>query len=132
MDDDGGIVTEYARVTNVNFPPYFELGESYDLEVTYMLPTACHNAMGIDALRVSSTGDGKREIYIAGIVSHNPGAGECTRSNTDPARKASFTIVIDETEPYNFYLYEGKNSNNEAEYTRVTIRVGAPGEQDPD
>lgn len=132
MDDGEDIVSEYAKVTNVDFPPYFELGESYDLEVTYNLPSACHSAMGIDVFKVGSTGEANREIYIAGVVSYDRGAGECTRSNTDPERKEKFTIIIEEAEPYKFYLFQGLNSNNQAEYTTVTVRVGAPGEQDPD
>ncbi len=84
VNDDGEkIVTEYAKVTNVDFPPYFELGESYELEVTYMLPSACHSAMGIDAFRLSDNGDENREIYIAGIAGIASNAGECTGSNTE-------------------------------------------------
>lgn len=132
LDDDGGIVTQYARVTSVDFPPYFEEGESYDLEVTYLLPTACHNAVGIDVFRIASSGENKREIYIAGVTNFSPGAGDCSRSNPDPVRKEKFTLLIDETQPYNFYLYQGQNANNQAEYSRVTVRVGSPGEQDPD
>lgn len=97
-----------------------------------MLPNACHNALGIDVFRVGSSGEEKREIYIAGKTSYNPGDGECTRSNTDLDRKVKFTIDIEETLPYNFYLYPGQSATNQAEYTKVTIRVGAPGEQDPD
>ena len=132
MDDEGGVVSQYAKVANVDFPAYFEEGESYDLEVTYLLPTACHNALGIDVFKVGSSGEDKREIYIAGITSSNTGSGECSRSNTDPERREKFTIVIDEILPYNFYLYQGQNANDQAEYTKVTLRVGAPGEQDPD
>ncbi len=47
-------------------------------------------------------------------------------------RKQKFTIGITDTEPFNFYLYSGQNANNQAEYTKVTVHVGAPGEQDPD
>ncbi len=49
-------------------------------------------------------------------------------SNTDLERKQKFTLGINETEPYNFYLYNGQNANNQAEYTKVTVGVGAPGE----
>lgn len=132
IDDEGEMVSQYAKVESVNFPEYFEAGKTYELEVTYMLPTACHNALGIDVFRVGSSGDDKREIYIAGVTSYSPGNGECTRSNTDPARREKFTILIDETLPYNFYLYQRQSANDQAEYTKVTIRVGAPGEQDPD
>src|SRR5690606_30554693 len=98
-------------------------GKSYTIKVTYLLPTACHTAAGIEAKRGNTTGSQRRDVYIAGISRHDENQPECNRENGDLKKEASFSLLIDEDEPYTFYLWNGLDEDNQSKYTVVEVPV---------
>ena len=127
LEDDGpGVKYQYAKVIDAGLPDSFEKGKTYQLEITYLLPSACHNPLGIEANRGSVTGDGRRDIYIVGVTSINANITDCTIESDDLEREKNLTIVIDEDEPYTFYLWDGLDAEDENKYITVEVPVVAP------
>ena len=128
IEDDGPrIAAEYAEVTEIDLPEYFEQGKNYEIEITYLLPSACHTAAGLEAKRGNAEGDGRRDIYVAGVSTFDQNVVTCTRQSDDLERTAKFSINIDEDQPYTFYLWTGVNSDLESEFTIIEVPVGTPG-----
>ncbi len=125
-DDGPNIQYDLAKVTNADLPEFFEEGETYEINVTYILPSACHKAAGLQLQRGSETGDQRRDIYIAGVASVDAGLSNCTEEDNDLERENSFEIDIDENEPYTFYLWQGVDDNGENQYDTFEVPVGAP------
>ena len=81
----------------------------------------------MEAKRGSSEGDGRRLIYVAGVSTYDRNVVTCTRQSDDLERTSKFSIIIDEEEPYTFYLWTGFNSDLESEYTIIEVPVSTPG-----
>lgn len=128
---DEGINTqmEYVEVSDIDLPEFFEFGEIYNIEVTYILPTACHAGAGIEAYLMNENASDRWEIFIAGVTTYDANAGECTGNNTNPERKDTFSLRIDEEGIYEFHLWTGMDSNNQPVYTIIEVPVGAPTEE---
>lgn len=128
LEDDGpGVKYQYAKVIDAGLPDSFEKGKTYQLEITYLLPSACHSPLGLEAKRGSFTGEERRDIYIVGVTSVNADLTECTIESEDLEREKTLTIVIDEDEPYTFYLWDGLDDEDENQYITVEVPVVAPG-----
>ena len=131
VDDDGPkTLLEPAEVTDVDLPEFFEAGKTYDIDVTYLLPSACHTAAGINAQRgTNSNGEAEfRDIYITGVGSYDANLTECSKEAEEGEldRKNTFkmTIDADEDEPYTFYLWTGVDEDDKNIYTTVIVPVG--------
>ena len=132
-DDDGPrTLLVAAEVTNIDVPEFFEAGKTYDIDVTYLLPNACHAAAGIKAQRESnSNGEEEyRKIYITGVSSYDANLTECDKEVEEDALKMQSTFKIsfaaDEDKPYTFYLWAGLDENDESIFTEVVVPVGDP------
>lgn len=124
IEDDGTrIEYQFAEIISADLPESFEKGKTYLIDITYQLPSACHTATGIEVIRGKSTGDERRDIYIVGISSYNANLTECNRDDDDLEREKSFSILIDEDEPYTFYLWTGVDEDDENQYTIVEVPV---------
>jgi hypothetical protein len=124
IEDDGPrIAYQFAEVTAADLPASFEKGKTYKVDVTYLLPSACHTAAGLEVKRGNDSGDQRRDIYVVGIGRYDANLGECTREEDELEREASFSILIDEDEPYTFYLWSGVDDNMESQYTVVEVPV---------
>lgn len=121
--DDPQWQTQLAEVTAIDVPEFFEVGKSYTLEVTYLLPTACHLAQGVNATREAATGSGRRKIYVAGAAAHELGAPDCNNQTEDLEETGSFRIHIDENMPYTFFLWTGVDQHGISEFTEVEVPV---------
>lgn len=133
VDDDGPrTLLTAAEVTAVDLPEFFEAGKTYDVEVTYLLPDACHTAAGIKAQRgTNSNGEEEfRDIYIVGVSSYDSNLTKCDKVvEIETLKKKStfkLNILSDEDEPYTFYLWKGIDDNDENIYTEVIIPIGDP------
>lgn len=122
-DDSVNLVYQFSKVSQTDLPDSFEKGKTYTVKVKYLLPTACHIPAGIEAKRGNSHGDQRRDIYIAGIARYDANLGECTREEENLEKEASFSILIDEDEPYTFYLWNGFNDEHESQYIEVEVPV---------
>lgn len=126
IEDDGpNMVMAPAEVTETDLPESFEEGKSYVVEVTYLLPDACHVPAGIHVYRGASFGDARRDIYVSGVASYEYGT-ECDKESDNLDRTSTFRIDIDEDEPYTFYLWTGVDEDNKDIFTEVVVPVGAP------
>ncbi len=124
MDDDEiNLAYQYSVVSQTDLPESFEKGKSYTVKVNYILPSACHAPAGIEAKRGNTHGDQRRDIYIAGIARYDANLSQCNREEEDLEKEASFSILIDEDEPYTFYLWNGLNDDDESQYTVVEVPV---------
>ena len=126
-DDEPSISYEWAKIVDAELPESFEKGKSYQIKFTYLLPSACHTGLGLDAKRGGFTGEERRDIYVVGVTSYNPSVTECTIQSEDLEREKTLTINIDEDEPYTFYLWDGLDDEEESQYIVVEVPVVAPG-----
>ncbi len=126
-DTETKIGYQYSKIVDADIPESFEIGENYVIEVTYLLPSACHSPVGIDVRRGGTLGEERRDIYVVGISSYDMDRTQCNIQDNDLTETATFTILVDENEPYTFYLWNGLNANNEAQFITVEVPVtGTP------
>lgn len=127
IDDDTTPTSyELAEITGNNLPDSFVLGETYSIEIDYVLPSECNTFAQVDARRAGSTGEERRQIYIGVITTIN------TSPNCDPnvpgeEGSSNFSITIDENEAYTFYFWTGTGANNQPVYTEVIVPVNETG-----
>lgn len=129
VEDDGPRTSyDLAEVTATNLPEEFELGKTYEIEVTYLLPSACHLAAGLEARRGDAFGEGRRKIFVAGVASYDANVTNCDEEadEEDLLKKEKFSIRIDEEDDYTFYLWTSYNSNLESQYDTIPVPVVAP------
>lgn len=124
IEDDGPTtVNVLAEVVDADLPETFEMGETYEIDITYLLPDACHLPMGLQASRGAMNGDARRDIYIAGVASRKADQNECTLEDEDLEEVEELTIRIDEDEAYTFYLWTGFDEDDESVYTKIVVPV---------
>ena len=119
----------FAEVINIDLPESFEEGKVYDIDVTYLLPDACHTAFGLHASRGGQFGDARRDIYVFGVASYDPRVTECDEDDDDLERESSFRLRIDDDEPFTFYLWTGVDDDDENVFTEVEVPVVDPSSQ---
>jgi len=136
MDDDGPNVNyDFAEITGSDLPGFFEVGESYDLEVNYELPNACHTFATIDSNEYpDEENDSTYVIEIAVITSYDANITECSEEgNLNESR--TITDLRFTSEDYNNYQFKfltGVNENDEGEYLIVDVPVGEPEPETPE
>lgn len=129
--DEPKWVSQLAEVTSIDVPDHFERGKSYTIEVSYLLPTACHIPQGLSATREAAYGSGRRKIFVAGIAAYEFGAPECDKESTDLEKTGSFSLLIDEDMSYTFFLWTGLDSTGENIYTEIEVPVIDPNAEQP-
>lgn len=133
VEDDGPNFEQVlVEVVDHDLPEVFEQGKVYTINITYLLPDACHVGLGLQAVRGAFDGDARRDIYVAGVASRPIGQGECTLEDDDLEREEYFIIRADESRPYTFYLWTGLDENQESVYTEIEIPVVPPATSTPD
>lgn len=126
IEDDGPrIAYEYAEVIAADLPESFVRGNVYEIDVTYILPSACHMAAGIDVRRGGIAGADRRKIYVAGVSSYDASLTDCDVEEDEEAmtKEGTFAVTIDDTQPFTFYLWTGTNANGQNQYTTVEVPV---------
>jgi len=123
VDDDTANTTyELAKITGNDLPENFVFGETYSIDVNYVLPSSCNSFAGIDARREGSSPEQRRRIYV-GVLSLSNNNPNC--DNSAPANESSsnFPISIDERDDYTFYFWTGIDSNDQPIYSEVVVPV---------
>lgn len=126
IDEEGPKTTfELSKVVEADLPASFEFGKVYKIDVSYLLPSACHRQTGLDVKRGNVSGDERRDIYVVGISSFNASLPECSIEAEDDEliKDGYFSILIDENKPFTFYLWQGMDEDMEHVYTIVEIPV---------
>jgi hypothetical protein len=116
----------WAEITEHDLPAYFEEGETYKINISYLLPDACHTGLGLQVGRGGDMGDAYRDIYVAGFASYRSDLVECDEEDEDLEKESHFSIRINDDEPYTFYLWTGVDEDDENIYTEVVVPVGIP------
>lgn len=126
VDDDSPQTTyELAEIVANDLPAEFEFEETYQITVTYILPSQCHTFFGLDARRGASEGEERRTIYVAAIAAQR--GSECTGSTGGNQGTANFSLRIDEEDDYTFKFLVGEE---DGEPVYQTIVVPIAGEDD--
>ncbi|HEY9184372.1 MAG TPA: hypothetical protein VIM94_03505 [Salegentibacter sp.] len=128
LEDDGpNRLLEFAEITDADLPEYFERGESYDIVVTYLLPSACHVFNGFEARQ--GQGANSNEIFIGVVTSYDTNLIQCNKEEDDLSREATLKDVRITGEVgtvYTFKFWIGQDSSGEAQYYTVEVPVKDP------
>ena len=136
-DDDGpSTALQYAEITGHNLPDYFELGEDYEIDVTYKLPNACNTFAGFDHGGQKDEDDETIFIYyINAVTSYDPNLTECDQEGNLTSTKTVRKFSISENSEYKmiqFKLLKGISATNEPSYITVNVPVGEPEAETPE
>lgn len=123
-DDSPRIEYELAEIVANDLPDELEFGETYEVTVTYILPSACHTFAGLNASRGGNVGADRRDIYISAIAAIELDSN-CDDTVGGGQGTSKFTITIDEEEDYTFYFLIGE-SGDEPVYDTVVVPVVQP------
>ena len=128
LEDDGpNRMLELAEITEVDLPEYFESGETYDITVTYLLPSACHAYNGFDARQ--GQGENINEIFIGVITSYDANQTQCNKEDEELSREATLrdvTITAEVGTVYTFKFWVGQDSSGEPRYYTIEVPVEDP------
>lgn len=134
LDDDGPQRSiSHGKVVGIDLPEYLTYGEQDTIVVRYQLPTACHQGMGLQHNRGQGSGEERRTIYIAGLVSVDATLTECNKDadDEDLLEEVEAFLRVDEKEPYTFKLYQGVDVDNKPIYQTVVREVRVE-DEDPE
>ncbi|MBZ9730446.1 hypothetical protein LB467_12190 [Salegentibacter sp. JZCK2] len=135
-DDDGPNVNyDFAKITNADLPGFFEVGESYDLEISYELPNACHSFITFDFDEYTDEeNDSTYVIEIYAVTSYDANLTECTEEGSLNESKTirDLRITSENYNNYQFKLLTGFDEDEEAEFLIVDVPVGEPEPETPE
>lgn len=137
-DDDGpNVAYGVAEITGTDLPEYFETGESYNIDITYLLPDACHDFYTFDTRNQykSEEKDSTYVIEIAALTTNDPNLTECTEEgNLSETKTVKGALKINNKEytNYHFKLLTGGDEDNNAQYLNVEVPVGKPEPETPE
>lgn len=122
VNDDGPELSyELAEIVANDLPNEFEFGESYEITVTYILASECHDFVGLDPKREGSVGDKRRNIYVSAI-SVTEVNSTCDSTLGGDQGTSKFMILIDEEGSYTFNFLVGEEGG-EPQYETVVVPV---------
>lgn len=102
-------------ITNLTVPNNFVLGETYTLDFSYILPSACYYYESLDYSVVNST-----EIILA-VEVYVDLVSNCDQVETEGEN--SFVITIQEVQDYTFKLWKGTNSDGDDVFEEIIVPV---------
>jgi hypothetical protein len=106
---------EFLPVESVDIPEEFELGQTYEITVTYLRPTTCHAFNDILLVNNNTV-----KVFIIGTVFNSN--GNCTElTNTELG--ATFDFEATSPGSYIFKFWKGKNEGGEDVYLTVEVPV---------
>ncbi|MBZ9630908.1 hypothetical protein LB465_08960 [Salegentibacter sp. LM13S] len=133
-DDGPNVNYDFAKITDADLPGFFEIGESYDLEVSYELPNACHSFVTFDFDEyIDEENDSIYVIEIYAVTSYDANLTECTEEGDLNESKTirDLRITSEDYNNYQFKLLTGFDENDEGEFLIVDVPVGEPEPETP-
>ncbi|MCK0155911.1 hypothetical protein MWU65_01890 [Cellulophaga sp. F20128] len=116
--NDDGTNFKYVnlKVVSAEVPQSFELGQRYDIKVTYLSPNSCTYFEGFDIHKHEIT---EREIYPIGaeLVDRD----NCEESAAEVEVTLKFEVIYEDD--YLFKFWTGQNADGEDEYLEVAVPV---------
>ncbi len=127
-DDVPNIEYGLASIVNSEFPTFFEPGKTYDINLTYRLPSTCHSFFGFDGGREDDT---SQEIFIYALTSRDLDRTDCTDVDPNLVRQGTirnFMVSdnVSEDEVFIFKLWTGTDSADNPIYETIQVPVGEP------
>jgi hypothetical protein len=107
---------ELLPIENIDIPEEFELGQTYEIAITYLRPTTCHAFNDIYYLK---QGNERTVAVVSTIFSSN---GNC-EALTDTVLGATFDFEATEPGSYVFKFWKGKDSEGQDTYLTVEVPV---------
>lgn len=116
-EDPPNFIFVPLRTENVEFPPSFRLGETYNIPVTFSLPDGCHFFEGFD---IAAEDTYTRTIVAVGSRIENT---ETACTTAVELRTVSFEFTVYYTETYTFRFWTGDDGNGNATYLEYEVFV---------
>ncbi|WP_299883803.1 hypothetical protein [uncultured Lacinutrix sp.] len=112
--DDAGPAShqELLPIESVVIPDEFQVGISYQIDLTYVKPTNCHSFYNIYYLKNFN----ERTVAVISTVYQNE---NCT--TIDAQTDVSFNFVATQTGSYIFKFWQGEDQNGEDTYLEMEI-----------
>ncbi|WP_223826661.1 hypothetical protein [Flagellimonas sp. S3867] len=117
LDDGQNFNFTTLRVVEAQMPAFFELNETYDIEVTYQRPNGCTFFEGFD---VTKTGDTDRDVVVIGTEILD-GNTACTQAIEEVTAILKFNVIFNAE--YHFRFYAGNDGEGNATYIEYTVPV---------
>lgn len=116
-NDDDGPETTFVKlvVTDVDMPASFQLGELYNIPITFQLPDGCTQ---FETFQIVTPADTEREIVVIGARRDN---GACTQAITEQTETLIFQVLFDQT--YTFKFWQGDDANGDPIYLEIQVPV---------
>lgn len=114
-DDDQSYRFVTLEVVEAELPEFFELGETYEINVTYLQTNGCISFDGFD---VSTEATTTRRVVAIGTEILDQ---VCTQAIVP--MQASFQFVCVYSETYVFRFYAGENEAGEAQFMEYEVPV---------
>ena len=119
VDDGINYHFEALKINSVEMPESFELGEVYNIKVSYFRPDSCTYFEGFDVVKEELT---TRNVVAVGSVIENKDS-QCIEKMDEVTASFKFEVLYDQ--PYLFKFWTGDNENGESEYLEITVPVGS-------
>lgn len=117
LDDGDQVTYEVLPFETVALPQNFVLGETYEIEFTYLRPTTCHGYNGV-LLRAN---DSTRTIAVSTFLVSNTGCEDLVDPDNIASNSFNFKVLYDQT--YIFEIWKGKDSEGNDIYETVEVPV---------
>lgn len=115
-DEEGPEITFVKLVvTEVDMPASFQLGEIYEIPITFQLPDGCTQFETFQVVNLSDTG---REIVVIGV---RKDTGACTQQITEATETLLFQVLFNQT--YTFLFWQGDDTNGDPQYLEIQVPV---------
>ena len=104
------------RIESVDMPESFDLDETYEINVTFILPDGCTYYEGFDVVKEATS---TRKVVAVGAQRTDQEV--CTQDVRE--EMASFTFVVLYDEMYLFRFYQGEDETGEQLFLEVEVPV---------
>lgn len=117
LDDDGpNFHFTSLEITGADLPEFFELNQTYRIDITYLRPDNCTTYEGLDIAKGDTT---LRSVVAIGAVRTD--LDDCLEEVTEGQAFFNFSVIYDE--PYVFRFYQGDDADGEPLYFETTVPV---------
>lgn len=115
--DDDSVNVQFVplQIVSAEFPETFTLNETYDINVTYVIPSNCIAFEGFD---ISTSGTTVRNIVAIGTEKVDE---VCNLIAVEAQESFRFTCLYEET--YLFRLWNGEAENGDQQYIELEVPV---------
>jgi len=116
-DDSPNFYFTALNTVEAKMPESFEVGKTYDIEVTYQRPNGCTFFEGFD---VSQTAETDRDVVVVGSVLTDEDRA-CTEAVEEVVATLKFNVIY--TKDYVFRFYAGDDDEGNAIYLEYYVPI---------